>query len=90
MLRPRDTPHDVDAETTDRIERTFLVVRIVRGSLLLLFLIVCLGATVAKPWPAGVTIAVALAAALQAVRLTMSVRHYLHVAGPRRWPADGA
>jgi hypothetical protein len=91
MLRPRGIPHDVDAETTNRIERTFLAVRIVRGSLLLLFLVVCLGAIVARPWPAGVTVAVALAAALQAARLTMSVRRYLHAATPhRREPDEGA
>jgi len=77
MLRPRRIPHDVDAKTTNQIARTFLVVRIVRGSLMLLFLTIALGAVVAKQWPAGVSVAVAFTVALQAARLAGSVRDYL-------------
>jgi len=77
MLRPRRIPHDVDAKTTNQIARTFLVVRIVRGSLMLLFLTIALGAVVVKQWPAGVSVAVAFTVALQAARLAGSVRDYL-------------
>jgi hypothetical protein len=44
MVRPRGIPQGLDAATTQRIARRFLVVRIVRSSLLLLFLAIALTA----------------------------------------------
>jgi hypothetical protein len=77
MLRRRGVPHDLDPVTAHQIERTFLAVRIVRGSLMLTFLMISFGAVVAKHWPAGVAVAVGLTVALQTARLSASVRRYL-------------
>jgi membrane protein YdbS with pleckstrin-like domain len=55
----------LDAETSRRILRTFLVVRIVRGSLLLLFLVVAMVGVEARGWPTGVTAVIALAMVVQ-------------------------
>jgi hypothetical protein len=78
----------MDAATANRIQHTFLAVRIVRGSLMLTFLMIALGAVVAKHWPAGVTVAVGLAVALQGARLTASLRRYLRTATLSRQKAD--
>jgi hypothetical protein len=74
----------VDAATANQIQRTFLAIRIVRGSLMLTFLMIALGAVVAKHWPAGVAVAVGLTVVLQSARLTMSVRRYLRTATLQR------
>jgi hypothetical protein len=57
-----------------RVERSFLVVRIVRGSLLLLFLVLGLLAVELKDWPMGVSVTIALALMLQAGTLASSLR----------------
>jgi hypothetical protein len=70
---------------TTPVERTFLVVRVVRGSLLLLFLIVAAVAVEAKGWPRGVTVAVVAAALLLTGRLVSDLRR-LARAGRRLEP----
>jgi hypothetical protein len=57
-----------------RVERSFLVVRIVRGSLLLLFLVLALVAVEIKNWPTGVAAAIGLALVLQAGLLASWLR----------------
>jgi hypothetical protein len=84
MVRSRGIPHDLDAQTTDQIKRTFLVVRIVRGSLLLAFLLIAAGAVMAKHWPVGVAVALLLTATLQAARVTTSLREYLRIRAARQ------
>jgi hypothetical protein len=74
---PRGIPDDLDAATTRRIVRTFLVVRIVRGSLLLVFLAISLVAVELKGWPQGVTAAIALAMLVQAGALGAWSRRYV-------------
>jgi hypothetical protein len=73
---PRGVPDGLDPDTTRRVVRTFLVVRIVRGSLLLLFLAIALLAVELKGWPRGVTVALALAMAVQAGALVAWCRRY--------------
>ncbi len=74
---PRSIPEGLDADTTRRIARTFLVVRIVRGSLLLLFLAIALVGVELKNWPTGVSVAIALAMLLQAGAMVGAYRMYL-------------
>jgi hypothetical protein len=74
---PRGIPEGLDADTTRRIARTFLVVRIVRGSLLLLFLAIAMVGVELKNWPTGVTVAIALAMLLQAGAMAGAYRMYL-------------
>jgi len=81
MGRPRGIPEELDAETSQRIARTFLAVRIVRGSLLLLFLVLAFVGAVVRTWPTGVAAAIALTALVQAGMLAASCRQY---AGIRR------
>lgn len=73
---PRDIPDGLDGDTTRRIVRTFLVVRLVRGSLLLIFLAIALIGVEVKDWPHGVTVAIALAMLVQAGALGAWYRRY--------------
>ncbi|MCW2766294.1 MAG: hypothetical protein JWO11_2253 [Nocardioides sp.] len=61
---------------TLRIVRTFLIVRMVRGSLILLFLAIALVAVEVKSWPRGVAVAIAFAMVLQVGRLGASFLRY--------------
>jgi hypothetical protein len=83
-MRPRGIPADLDADAAEGIARTFLVVRIVRGSLLLVFLAVALVAVLGKGWPGGVALAIALTMLLQAGRVGASVSRYVRSARGRR------
>jgi hypothetical protein len=76
-MMPRGIPAGLDADTTERIVRTFLVVRIVRGSLLLLFLAFALVGVEVKDWPSGVTVAIVLAMLVQAGWLVAWCRRYV-------------
>lgn len=67
----RDVPDGLDVETSRRILRTFLVVRIVRGSLLLLFLVVAMVGVEARRWPTAVAAGIALAMVVQVGALTI-------------------
>ena len=60
-----------------RVERSFLIVRLVRGSLLLLFLTLALLAVEIKHWPTGVAVAIGLALMLQAGLLAVRFRRLL-------------
>jgi hypothetical protein len=71
---PRGVPVGLDADSAIRVERTFLVVRIVRGGLLLLFLALALVAVEVKGWPSGVAVAIALTLLLQAGMLASCLR----------------
>jgi hypothetical protein len=86
-VRPRGIPEDLDADTTRRIARTFLVVRVVRGSLLLLFLAIALVAVEVKGWPRGISVAIALTMLLQTGALWASYRRYARIAAH---PSPGA
>jgi hypothetical protein len=74
---PSGISHGLDADTTRRIARTFLVVRIVRGSLLLLFLAIALVAVEVRNWPPSVALGIALAMLLQAGALVGGYRRYV-------------
>ena len=74
---PWGMPDGLDADTAERIVRTFLVVRIVRGSLLLLFLAVALVGVEVKDWPTGVAVAIALMMLVQAGALVARYRRYV-------------
>jgi hypothetical protein len=76
MARPRGVPADLDADMTLRIVRTFLIVRMVRGSLILLFLAIALVAVEVKSWPRGVAVAIAFTMVLQVGRLGASFLRY--------------
>ena len=80
---PRGAPVGLDADSARRVERTFLAVRIVRGSLLLIFLAVALVAVEARQWPTGVAVAIAVTLLLQAGTLAGCVRRYLACSGQR-------
>lgn len=72
----RDVPEGLDAETSRRVQRTFLLVRIVRGSLLLLFLAIAVIGVELRGWPAWVVVALGLAMAMQAAALVVWCRRY--------------
>lgn len=76
---PRGIPKDLDAETTERVVRSFLVVRIIRGSLLLVFLAVALAGVEARGWPPGVAIAVGLAMLAQTAVVAAHGRRYAQI-----------
>lgn len=84
---PRRIPSGLDADTTRRIARTFLVVRLVRGSLLLVFLAIALVGVEVKDWPNGVTLAIALTMLLQAGALVASYRRYVGIRSAGTPPA---
>jgi len=73
---PRGVPVGLDADSARRVERSFLVVRIVRGSLLLVFLALAVVGVQVRDWPTGVTVAVAVTLLLQAGALMSCVRRY--------------
>lgn len=62
MVRARRSP---DPDPMRRVAESFLVVRMVRGSLLLIFLGVALVGVELRDWPRGVSVAIALAMLLQ-------------------------
>ena len=65
--------------------RTFLVGRIVRGSLLLRFLAIAWVAVEVKDWPSGVSVAITLAMLVQTGALVAWCRQYLSAGkGSRR------
>jgi hypothetical protein len=64
-----------------RVERSFLIVRLVRGSLLLLFLALALLAVEIKHWPTGVAVAIAVALMWQAGTFSSRLRR-LHAIRP--------
>jgi hypothetical protein len=66
VFPPQGIPTDVDAVTHQRIARTFLVVRLVKGGLLLVFLLAFLVAIELKGWPWE-------AAALVSARIVLDV-----------------
>jgi hypothetical protein len=76
---PRDVPDRLDAVTGQRVVRTFLLVRIVRGSLILLFLAIALTGVEIRGWPTGVAVAIAIALLLQVVALGVWVRRYVSI-----------
>jgi hypothetical protein len=69
-------PDGLDADTSRRLLRSLLVVRLVRGSLLLLFLALALVGVEVRGWPAGVAVALAVAMLVQAAALMTWWRRY--------------
>jgi len=65
----RELPDGLDADTRQRVMRSFLLVRIVRGVVLLLFLAIALVGVEANDWPDGIAVAVVLAMLVQAAAL---------------------
>lgn len=80
-MLPRRGPYGLDPDSARRVERSFLLVRIVRGSLLLLFLALALLAVELKGWPTGVAVAIAVALIWQAGTLAARLRR-LHAIRP--------
>ena len=76
MVPPPWIPDDVDAETHRRIARTFLVLRLVRGGLLVVFLAVAMVAIEFKGWPRQATVLVGLVMVLLVASLIASWRRY--------------
>jgi hypothetical protein len=74
---PPGISHGLDADTARRVARTFLVVRIVRGGLLLLFLAIALVAVEVKNWPPAVALGIAFTMLLQAGTLGACYRRYM-------------
>lgn len=72
----REVPDGLDADTTRRVLRTFLVVRIVRGSLVLLFMVIALVGVELRGWPSGLAIAITVAMVVQAGALVAWCRRY--------------
>ena len=70
----RGVPDGLDADTSRRVQRSFLVVRIVRGSLRLLFLAFALVGVEVRGWPSGVAFAIGLAMLAQAAALVVWLR----------------
>jgi hypothetical protein len=75
-MTPLGIPDGLDADTSQRILRTFLVMRIVRGSLLLLFLTLAVVGVEVRGWPSGVSVALGLAMVVQAAALVAWCRRY--------------
>jgi hypothetical protein len=73
-MMPRGIPAGLDADTTKRIARSFLIVRVVRGTVLLLFLAVAEAGVEVRGWPSWVTVAIAVAMLLQAGALGADIR----------------
>lgn len=72
MVRVRDFPGDPDP--MQRLVRSFLVVRMVKGSLLLVFLAVALVGVELRNWPRAVSVAIAVAMLLQVGALVAAWR----------------
>jgi hypothetical protein len=89
-MMARGLPDGLDADTSQRVRRTFLLVRIVRGSLLLLFLAIAGVGVEVRGWPSAVTVAIVLAMVVQTAALVVWCRQYASAGkgGSRhvRWP----
>ena len=70
-------PSPMDPESAGRVEQSLLVVRIVRGSLLAVFLAIALAGVESKDWPGGVALGVAVVLGLQVGMVGMTVRRYV-------------
>lgn len=71
----------IDADTARRVARSFLIVRTVRGCLILLFLALSILAVELKAWPRGVSVALALTMLLQAGLMLVAWRVYARAVG---------
>jgi hypothetical protein len=79
MFLPRGIPEDVDDETYGRIARSFYVVRMVRYSLLVVFLLIFLVGFELKGWSRAATVVLGLAAL--GVLVLMARTHQRYVSG---------
>ena len=59
----------LDPDSADRVARSFLVVRVVRGSLVLLFLVLAAVGVLWRGWPTAYAITFGLLAVVQLGRL---------------------
>ncbi len=76
MAEPSEAPVGFDAETAHRVARSFLIVRMIRGVLILVFLAISILAVELKGWPRGVSVGLALTMVLQAGLMTLMYRVY--------------
>jgi hypothetical protein len=76
MKPPRGLPDGLDADMTQRITRTFLVVRIVRASLLLVFFGIALVAVQVNGWPDVLAVSIAVAMLLEIGAIVTNIRRY--------------
>ena len=70
-------PRGLDADASRAVLRSFLVVRLVRGTLLLLFLALAAVGVEANGWPHVVTVVLVLAMVVQAAALVIWWRRYV-------------
>lgn len=76
MMHPRGIQPEPGSDAWQQVGRSFLVVRIVRGSLLVVFLGIALVGVESKGWPTGVAVAVGAVLLLQLGSLASSVRTF--------------
>ena len=76
MFPPRGIPADVDAQTHRRIAHTFVVLRMVKGGLLIVFLAVTVVAIELKDWPRTASVVVAVMMLALAGLLVSTWVHY--------------
>jgi hypothetical protein len=86
MFWQQGIPADVDAETHLRIARTFFVFRMVRGGLLLAFLVAILMLVDAKGWPHTVAAIVGLGVLVEVWVLVRSAQRFTSLRATTRPP----
>lgn len=74
----------MDADTARKVMRSFLVVRVIRGSLILVLLAIALLAVEVRHWPTGVVVAIVIAMLLQLGWLGGSWRRYARSGSDQR------
>jgi hypothetical protein len=75
-MKPSGVPDGLGPATSQRVLRSFLLVRMVRGSLLLVFLALAVVGVEIRDWPSGVTIAIVMAMLVQAGALVVTWRRF--------------
>jgi hypothetical protein len=69
-------PDGLGPDTSQRVLRSFLLVRMVRGSLILVFLALAVVGVEVRDWPSGVAIAIVIAMLVQAGALVVTWRRF--------------
>jgi len=72
----RGVPEGLDPATTQRVMRSFLLVRIVHGALVLLFLSLAVLGVVERGWPRSVVAVLVIGIMWQVGRLVADCRRY--------------
>jgi len=79
-------PAGCDQDASDRIARSFLLLRIVRGTLMLLFWVAALVGVELGHWPTGAAVVVVLAVVAQAAMVSRNCRRLLRSRGTAGGP----